>query len=137
MDLTKRHKAYFDAAKAVSALSNHRQAHIGAAVVYKHRIISTGYNSTRTHPLQKKYNAYRFNVDTSHTLHAELQALLPLIKDKDIDFSKVSLYVHREHKDGSLALAKPCPSCMALIKELGIRNIYFTGEGSYISEFLI
>lgn len=137
MQLTKRHKTYFEVAKAVSKLSNHRQAHIGACVVYKHRIISTGHNSTRTHPMQKKYNQYRFDVDTVHSLHAETQALLPLIGRKDIDFSKVSIYIYREHKCGGLALARCCESCYQLIKDLGINRIYYTGEDSYISEILI
>ena len=137
MNLSRTNRAYFDAAKAVSTLSNHHQAKIGCAVVYKHRIISTGCNSTRTHPIQKKYNCYRFEDDNNHSLHAETQALLPLLNRKDIEFNRVSLYIYREHKDGSLALARPCASCKALISSLGIKHIYFTGESSYISEILM
>jgi deoxycytidylate deaminase len=137
MEITKSHRAYFKAAKAVSELSDFQRVNIGCVAVYSHRVISSGANSTKTNPLQKKYNIHRFSVDSGHTLHAEVECLLPLINRKDIDFSRVSLYIYRQHKDGTLALSRPCPSCMALIKELGIKKVYYTGNGSYISEIFI
>lgn len=137
MNLSKRHKAYFKAAKAISELSDFPRVKIGCCAVYKHKIVSSGCNSMKTNPAQKRLNIYRFDVDTSHTIHAELACLLPLINRKDINFSDVSLYIHREHKSGDLALARPCASCEALIRSLGVRNIYYTGNKSYISEEII
>lgn len=137
MNLTKSHRAYFKAAKSVSELSDFKQQHIGAVAVAGHKIISSGFNSCKTNPTQKRLNIHRFNADTPATVHAELSCLLPLINRKDIDFSNVSLYIHREYKNGNLALARPCASCMALLKDLGIRHIYYTGDGSYINEEII
>lgn len=137
MKLTKSHKAYFKAAKSMSELSDFKQYHIGAVAVYGHKIISSGYNSCKTNPVQKKLNIHRFDADTPATLHAELSCLLPLINRKDIDFSNMSLYIYREHKNGNLALSRPCASCMALLRSLGIRHIYYTGDGSYINEEII
>lgn len=137
MYISKSHRAYFKAAKAMAGLSDFKQHHIGCVAVSGHKIISSGYNSCKTNPMQKRLNAHRFDVDTNHTIHAELSCLLPLINRKDIDFSNVSLYIYREHKSGDLALAKPCASCAALIRSLGIRNIYYTGNNSYISEEII
>ena len=42
--ISKTELAYFNAAKAVSKLSNHKHK-LGCIVVNKHRIISSGYNS--------------------------------------------------------------------------------------------
>lgn len=137
MNLTKSHRAYFKAAKSMSELSDFKQHHIGAIAVCGHKIISSGYNSNKTNPTQKRLNKHRFDVDTPHTIHAELACLLPLINRRDINFSDVSLYIYREHKSGELALARPCASCEALIRSLGIRNIYYTGSRSYISEEII
>ena len=137
MKLTKRHRAYFKAAKAIAELSDFPRVKIGCCAVYKHKIISSGCNSMKTNPTQKKLNAHRFSVDTPHTIHAELACLLSLINRKDIDFGGVSLYIYREFKSGDLALARPCASCEALIRSLGIRNIYYTGNQSYISEEII
>lgn len=138
MELSKSHKAYFRAAKAVSELSQFKQHRIGVVAVYKHKIISSGYNSYVTNPLQKKYNRFRFDTDqTLHSKHAELECLLPLINRKDVDFSRVSLYVYRQHKSGALGIARPCESCFNLIKDLGIRNIYFSNEGGFSHEEII
>jgi deoxycytidylate deaminase len=137
MKLTKSHRAYFKAAKAIAELSDFPRVKIGCCAVYKHKIVSSGCNSMKTNPTQKRLNVHRFSVDTPHTIHAELACLLPLISRKDIDFSGVSLYIYREFKSGDLALAKPCASCEALIRSLGIRNIYYTGNQSYISEEII
>ncbi len=137
MVLTKAHRAYFEAAKAVSKLSDFPRIKIGAVAVYGHRVISSGCNSLKTDTLQKKYNIYRFTEEAKHSQHAELACLKPLIGRKDIDFKNIELYVYREYKNGDLAMCRPCPSCLALIRSLGIRYIYYVGDNSYINEELI
>ncbi len=137
MELRKSDRVYFNIAKSVSELSDFPRVKIGSCSVYKHKVISTGFNTQRTDPMQKKYNRYRFTEDTKHTCHAELSCLKPLIGRKDIDFKNVSLYIYRQYQDGRLALSRPCPSCMKLITELGIRSIYYTGPNSYISEEIV
>lgn len=137
MELSKSHKAYFKTAKAMAELSDFPRVQIGCCAVYKHKIISSGCNSLKTNPTQKRLNIHRFSVDTPHTVHAELACLLPLINRKDIDFSNVSLYIYREYKNKTPATSRPCPSCMALIRQLGIRKLYYTGDSSYINEEII
>lgn len=138
MKLSKSHKAYFSAAKAVSELGDFLQTKIGCAVIYKHKIISSGYNRCKTAPLQKKYNKYRFpDDDGMHCAHAELMALSPLIDRDDIDFSRVSLYIYREYKHGGLAPCRCCNSCMHLVKELGIRHIYYTTRDGFAHEEIV
>lgn len=134
--MTKKQKSFFDAAKVVSTMSNFDRVHIGCVVTDgRHRIISSASNSNKTHPLQKQLNRERFNLDTIHSLHAETAALLPLMKE-NIDFSRVEIYTHRNVKDGSLAMARPCASCMRLIKELGIRKIWYTTPDGYACEYI-
>lgn len=137
MNITKSHRAYFKAARAMSELSDFKQYHIGAVAVYGHKIISSGYNSNKTNPTQKRLNIHRFEADTPATIHAELACLLPLINRKDINFSDISLYIYREYKNGKPAISRPCPSCMALIRQLGIRRLYYSGDNSFINEELI
>ncbi len=137
MKLTKSHRAYFKAAKVISELSDFPKVNIGCCAVYKHKIISSGCNSIKTNPTQKRLNIYRFDADTPATIHAELSCLLPLINRKDINFRDVSLYIYREYKNGELALSRPCPSCMKLITELGIRNIYYTNLGGFSHEEIL
>ena len=135
-DLTNSQKSFFDIAKKVSELSTfHRKnVKIGCLIVSGHRIISSGYNADKTNPIQKKYNRLRFSEETPHRLHAEIAALLPLLNNKDIDFSKVKIFTYREKADHSLGKSRPCKSCMALIKDLGIKHIYYTTDDGYCHE---
>lgn len=136
MNLSKSHRAYFKAAKAVADLSDYKQK-VGCVIVMKHRIISSGHNSkTRCHAIQAKLDKERLGCECVGLVHAEIDALLPLLKRKD-DFSRASIYVYRERKDGSLGLSRPCGSCMRLIKKLGIKNIYYTNDGGYSHENIL
>ena len=96
MQLTKSRRAYFKAAKAVAELSNFKQYHIGCVAVYKHKIISSGCNSNRTNPTQKKLNKHRFESDTNHTLHSETSCLIPIMNRDDIDFKNGGIKIRRK-----------------------------------------
>lgn len=52
----------------------------------------------------------------------------------DINFSKVKLYIYRSRKDQEYGLSRPCPSCMAAIKDLGIKHIYYTTNDGFAYE---
>lgn len=134
MKITKKDNAYFTAAKAVSELSNFKDVHIGSVVVYNHHIISSGYNSRKSHPLQKVLNKERYSEDKGHLLHSETSSLLPLLNRKDINWKKVDIYIYREYKNGDLAPSRPCPSCQKLIRELGIKRVHYTMHNSFVLE---
>lgn len=137
MRLTKKIRAYFEAAKAISEMSDFPRVAVGAVAVCGHHVISSGCNTQKTAPIQKKYNAYRFSEDTRHCIHAEIACLKPLIGRKDIEFKHVDLYVYRSSKKGLPMLARPCPSCMKLITDLGIRNIYYSNNNGYSYENIL
>lgn len=126
--MSKKSDSYFRAAKAVSEMSDHSQYKVGCVVVSGHRIISSGYNSkTKCHPLQAKLDTEKYGVECPGKCHAEVSALLPLIRD-GVDLTRASIYVFRQHKNGVNALARPCSSCMKVIRSLKIRRIYYTVE---------
>jgi len=68
-------------------------------------------------------------------LHAEINCLNS-IKHLDINFSKVKLYIYRIRKDQPYGLSRPCPSCVAAIKDLGIRDIYYTSNDGFVYEWI-
>ena len=126
-------RAYFRAAESVSTLSNHR-CKIGCVVVRGHRIISSGHNSKDSvHAFQARIDKEYFNCECAGVLHAETDALLPLIKSK-IDLNGASIYVFRRMKDGSLGMARPCQRCMKVIRKCGIKYINYTTYDGYASE---
>lgn len=135
--LTKRERAYFNSAKSISELSDHR-CRLGCVVVDGHRIISSGHNSkTKFHRIQSELdNKFFPGYENKGPVHAEVSALIPLIKRR-VDLTGTTLYVYRENKDGKLAMSRPCPRCMELIKEQGIKRICYTTNDGYVNERIV
>ena len=132
--LTRRQRSFFESAKAASLLSDHPQFHLGCVIVEGSRIISSGCNSiTRCSPIQQKLDHNRFGGEHRGVCHAETAALLPLIRQR-ADLTSCTAYLYRSHKDGSLAISRPCSGCMSLLRAVGIRRVYFTVDGGYAVE---
>lgn len=138
--MTHKEQRFFNIAKEMSQLSNFSRARVGAVVTSGKRILSASCNSTKTRPLQFYYNKYRNFEDYKNSNsceHAEISALSPLI-GKEIEWDKVSIYTYRELKNGKRGCSKPCPACSKLIKELGIKTVYYIDEdGDFIKERFI
>ena len=128
----------FKFAKEMAEMSDFKRQQIGCVVTYKKKMIATGFNCHKTHPLQKEYNKLRYEgYNTPHCLHAEMHALLP-IRNMDIDWGKVKVFTYRICKGDKerAALARPCPGCIAYMKSLGIKNIYYTTSNTPVHEVL-
>lgn len=129
-------RTYFRAAEGMAALSNHR-CQMGCVVVKGHRIISSGHNSaTITHAFQAKVDSRYFDCECAGFLHAETDALLPLMNQK-VDLSQASIYVYRSMRNGSQGMARPCPRCMGVIKSLGIKKINYSTPDGFAEEFIL
>lgn len=133
---------YFKFAREASLNATYTGSHrfspmIGAIAVYKGSIVATACNTNKTSPLQARYNVYRYKeVNTPSKCHAEV-SLIQKLRWKfgdSIDWTKVHIYLYREYKDGTLAPSRPCPACMALLKELNIKKIFYTTEDGYVEE---
>ena len=133
---TKTDRRYLSKARQAADISDYKNVHIGCVAVYKGNIVGIGCNTNKTHPVQKYYNKYREESDEYlPKLHAEIHCINQ-IKHLKINFSKVKLYIYRIRKDQPFGIARPCPSCMAAIKDLGIRDIYYTTNEGYVYERL-
>lgn len=127
---------FFQKARQIADISDYSRIHIGCIAVYQGQVIGLGFNTNKTHPVQKFYNRYREPSDyILPKLHAEISCINQ-IKHLDINFSKVKLYIYRIRKDQPFGLSRPCPSCMAAIKDLGIRDVYYTTNDGYAYEKL-
>lgn len=127
-------RTYFRAAEGMAALSNHR-CKMGCVVVKGHRIISSGHNSaTATHAFQARVDGHYFRCDCAGYLHAETDALIPLINNK-ADLSQATLFVYRKMGERA-GMARPCPRCMGVIRKLGIRKISYSTPDGFAEEIL-
>ena len=70
---------YLNLAHNACFYSDFMKARLGAVLIYKGKVVSVGWNSTKTSPLQRELNRYRgYDVDSSiahNTLHAEVACL--------------------------------------------------------------
>ena len=128
---------YFEKARKAATISDDHKTHVGCVAVYQGQVIGIGCNSNKTHPTQKFYNRYRNQSDSLlPKLHAEINCINS-IKHLDVNFSKVKLYIYRIRRDQPFGMSRPCPSCMAAIRDLGIKEIYYTTNDGYSYERII
>ena len=133
---------FFKEAKKESLLSDYDGQHLGAVAVYGDKVIlAKAHNSNKTNTTQYFYNRYRIEQKSNimskpPRSHAEVN-LLRKIRFLDIDFSRVSVYIYRELKNGELGMARCCPACMAALKSLGIKKICYTTDNGFAEEKLI
>ena len=133
--MTKSERKFFQKARKTAAISDYRKTHVGCVAVYHGQIIGIGCNCNKTHPVQKIYNRFRDGSESLlPKLHAEINCINQ-IRERNVNFSKVKLYIYRI-RDDRPGLARPCPSCMARIKDLGIKEIYYTTNDGYSHERL-
>ena len=119
---------YFSKAKQIAQVSDFPKVHIGCIAVYQNRIVGIGCNTYRIDDAD-----YNSSESLLPKLHAEINCLNQL-KHLDINFSKVKLYIYRTRKDIECGMARPCASCMQAIKDLGMREIYYTNNDGYTDE---
>ena len=115
-------------------------ARVGCVLVEGGQIVSTGWSSMRTHPLQASHSKNQWAIH----LHAEVDCLADAIDDVLFNnalrnrMRKRTLVVVRIKRDGSLALARPCGGCMSLIVKCGVGELYFsTQEGAICQQKLL
>ncbi len=86
-------------------------------------VIAVAYNNYRkTHPLQSHF-AKLAGLPERQYLHAEIAALLRC-KTKQ----PYSIHVERYKRNGSPALAAPCPVCLQAIKAWKVQQITYTED---------
>lgn len=108
------------AAKAVclaaDGVGKNRNYKVGAILFKKGHIYAAKSNSYKTHPYLLHYSEYPY-------LHAESACILSHGLD---NCWGLDLLVTRMLRSGSFSMAHPCASCQSLIKDVGIKNIYYS-----------
>lgn len=111
----------FRLARVAFLQSRFRRKPVGCAYVEGARAILAS-NDTKTSPLAASLGSRKCRI------HAEV-AVLKQLKNAPGD-----LYIYRERKNGSLGMARPCSSCMVLIKQKGVKRIFYTTYSGFSKE---
>lgn len=104
--------------------SRFKRKPVGCAYIQGSKII-IGSNDIKTSPLSAMLGSRK------NRIHAEVFVL------KQIKEGDGVLYIYRERKNGSLGLARPCQSCLKLIRQKGIKRIVYSTYGGFAKEKLI
>ena len=118
--INKKHQLFLQKAGEIALKSNMQQKH-GAVIVYKNKILATGYN-VRCDYMNENYS-----------IHAEVSAITKLFYNKKL-LELCDIYVVRiagTPYENCLKNSKPCKSCTNFIKKHNLRNIYYSTNYRY------
>lgn len=93
------------------------QPAIGAVLAKGGHSLAGGFNKLRTASRGGAYTTY------PESLHAERDCCIKVHRDT---VQGCDLFIWREYKNGSPALARPCKDCQRLIKDLGIHRVIYS-----------
>ena len=110
--------------EVASTLPPVSHARIAAAFFHKKRMISLGWNSYKTDPLQSKYAATPERI----YLHAELSALKQALWT-GIDLRKTTLYIARYSRAKGWGNSAPCVGCRRALHVFEVGKIIHTCDG--------
>lgn len=116
---------------AIEAPGTQGRFKLAAGIVRRNRLLATGVNSYKTHPLMMRFD-YR---DGQNFLHAEIDAIknaLRIMTQEELE--KCDIYIvrvkHPDHGDDSWVhgIAKPCPGCANALATFNIKRTVFTTD---------
>ena len=107
-----------------SAEKSEFRQRLGAVVFSNKKVISTGFNKPKSHPITKKF---KFG-----TIHAEIDALLNCREDAE----GKDIMVVRLLKRQEFGISKPCIMCKNIIESFKINRVfYFNRNGEIEFDF--
>jgi deoxycytidylate deaminase len=113
--INKKHQLFLQEAAEIALKSNMQQKH-GAVIVYKNKIIASGYNEICDY------------MNNNFSIHAEVSAISKMFYNKKL-LELCDIYVVRIASitfDNCLKNSKPCRNCTNFIKKYNLRNIYYS-----------
>jgi len=94
---------------------------VGAAAFRSGKMIATGFNCSKTDPKATNF---------TRRIHAELALFLNA--DRSLDGTTV--LVLRLNRRGTLSLARPCDSCLPLLRAANVKRILYSDTDQYIKD---
>lgn len=122
---------------AVSSPFNTGPVKVAAALIYRGRILATGTNQYKTHPLMMT-RGYREDQKYRHAEVDCIQNALRIMTKEQL--TRCELRVVRakrpsaDSREWILGLAKPCPGCSQVIRDYGITNVTWTEDADVLAE---
>lgn len=116
---------------AIDNKNTQHRAKLAACLTIRNETISIGQNSTKSHPLQKRFCKHPESIFK----HAEVDCIINALRHVDEeDLKKSTLYVFRVKKPGKESnswksgMSEPCPGCKLAIEHFGIKRVVYSTE---------
>lgn len=117
--MSKKHQKFLDKAIELSRSSECTLKH-GAVLVRGSKIVASGINVLRNDPYFMEDSAAKLYAAE----HAEEQCLRMAKKIENLNGA--IMYIARTNRKGEPMNSKPCKRCIAAIRAVGIRKIFYT-----------
>jgi deoxycytidylate deaminase len=99
--------------------SSFERARVGAVLVRGGRILESACNSIR--------GASKIQKRIPESLHAEQAVIIRMLNtNRQHLIAGATIYVTRINNHGKTSLAKPCETCAQILRDLGIKRVYYT-----------
>lgn len=96
---------------------------MAAIIAKRKKVMSTGYNKRKTHPMMLKFTDNHLRV----CVHAEVDAIINALKTHtEKELKGAEIFVARILKNGQRGIAKPCNICQKALDSYGITAIHYT-----------
>jgi len=111
----------------------HRCSHVTFLIGKGGRICYIGTNGSKTHPKMLEYDYDNYN-DRKCRIHSEFRTILKAsVKEKTEDLSHFSIMNLRVDRKDTLNMGRPCSGCMSIIRQMGIRDVFYSNREGGIS----
>lgn len=120
-------------AEQMAELSDYPQIKIGAVLVKRGVIVSSGHNKNKSHPVQASWNRCMPYPIPKARLHAEIDCLL---HSSEVESEGATLYIFRRITKGKYRNCEPCDACMGMIMNRKIKRIVFTTENGIVEKMV-
>jgi deoxycytidylate deaminase len=132
----KQYKRLEEVARSLVGYNSDRRCRHFSFILYKNRLIATGTNNSKTHPMNlKNRKVSRVTGDDysdQKQTCSEFNAILKLKRLTNIDTKKCNIINIRFDRNNNIAMAKPCMSCQSLLRYFEFKNIIYTdNSGNY------
>lgn len=124
---------------AIQNKNSQQKVKLAASLVFQNEIVSVGYNSLKTHPMQKRFSK---NIEAIFK-HAEVDCIVNALRHVDpTDLERATLYVYRvkkltkDHNYWSDGYSEPCSGCKQAIHHFKIKKVVYSTDEDYAYEEL-
>lgn len=129
VEITKKVKRYFDLARNVAFNSDYGKIRHGAILVRGGSVINSCFNKDKFCSFGSKF---RDPARGHATIHAELGCVLGIPRNIT---TGADIYVCRINRRGEFRNSKPCAMCHEVLKHVGIKRVYYTGDEGIIEMY--